>query len=190
VNPLHHDGEPLAVPVQARNALHMDVTLGAVLAIVGVLLGQVAAHLFSRRSAAAANDWARSERLHQERIAAYAALAGSLATYRRGMLDRAFAKVQAPRDPAYEDLLRESRRSRDSAQQALYLVELLCDRPEVVRAARVAYYSMDEFVEINGREEIDAARNLTRATIQRFVSTARDTISPVPAEGAESGPAV
>lgn len=155
----------------------MDVILGGPLAIAGALLGQVTAHLFSRRSAAAANDWARSERLHQERITAYSALAGSLATYRRAMLDRAFANVKVPRDPAFEDFLWESQRCRDSAQQDLYLVELLCDQPEVVQAAQVAYRSMDKLAEIDEQSEIAVPRDFTRATIKAFVRAARATIN-------------
>lgn len=162
--------------VTTRNALHMDVLIGAGVAVVVALLSQVTAHVLARRNAAAANDWERGERLHQERVAAYSALAGSLATYRRAMLDRATAKVKVPPGPAFEDLLRESRRSRDSALQALYLVELLCDRPEVVKAAHRAYDSMNVLAHADDTSTVESGREHTRATIGIFVKTARDTI--------------
>ncbi|RPF21341.1 hypothetical protein [Myceligenerans xiligouense] len=154
----------------------MDVIVGGLLAIIASLVGQAVAHRFARRNAAAANQWAREEKLRQERVSAYSEFAGALTTYRRAMLDRAFSVVEDRDRPDVEQLRRESRRSRDNTLQALYLVELLADRSEVVDAAQTAYYSMERFLGVEDRDGTENIRNHTRATIQSFVRTARTTI--------------
>ncbi|MBE1876628.1 hypothetical protein [Myceligenerans pegani] len=153
----------------------MDVILGGVLAIIASLVGQAVAHRFTRRNAAAANQWAREEKLRQERVAAYSEFAGALTTYRRAMLDRAFARVKDPHDPGVEEHRRLSHRSRDTALQSLYLVELLADRQEVIEAAQAAYHSMEKFLDVQDRDEAESIRTFTRTTIRSFVGTARTT---------------
>jgi hypothetical protein len=159
----------------------MDLIIGGALAIAGGLLGQVVAYFFGRRNAVEANTWNRNEKLRQERIVAYSEFAGAVNAYRRAMIDRAFATIGSSHVTELEDLESESRRSRDIALRYLYLVELLCDDPDVAKAAQDSYYAMDSFVNVRKDDDVEATRNHTRRLIRRFVRSARNTIDLGPA---------
>lgn len=63
----------------------MTAVLGSVVAVVGTLLGSFTTYWFQRRTARKTEDLARSERLRQERMSAYADCAAAMSDLSRGL---------------------------------------------------------------------------------------------------------
>ncbi|MER5182012.1 hypothetical protein ABT009_27260 [Streptomyces sp. NPDC002896] len=62
----------------------MQVVATSVIAVLGTLLSSALTYVFQRRNAERSEQFARNERLRQERIDAYCAFGGAPADYRRG----------------------------------------------------------------------------------------------------------
>ena len=61
----------------------MDAELTAAIAVAGTLLGSAVTYLFQQRVAQRAEAFSQSERLRQERLAAYSAFAEAIMVYRQ-----------------------------------------------------------------------------------------------------------
>lgn len=68
----------------------MEAVVASVVAVIGTLLGSGITHFFQSRAAERSEQFARAERLRQERIDAYCAYAGALLDYRRVLVHRWF----------------------------------------------------------------------------------------------------
>ncbi|MCF4119703.1 hypothetical protein L1785_21085 [Antribacter sp. KLBMP9083] len=156
----------------------MELIATSVVAVLGTLLGAAFTHAFQRRAVKEANDLARGEKLRQERVEAYSSFGGALANYRRSQLDRWYTTHRDAADPDLDQLQREARRRRDAALEALFRVQLLTDAPEVVTAGFEAFDAMDLFARARSREEVEKARDTTRALMHTFVQVAKQQLEP------------
>ncbi|MCQ4210281.1 hypothetical protein [Streptomyces longispororuber] len=153
----------------------MVVVVTSVIAVLGTLLGAGLSHLLQSRTAARAEEFTLRERLRQERIDAYCAFGGALANYRRGQLDRWFARqadrANDPADP--HELRREAQRLRAAAMEALFRVELLTDAPSLIALGREALDAVDGIPRAADRTELAGARHASRTLMHDFVAASR-----------------
>ena len=151
--------------------------VAAAVAVVGTLLGVLLQHRFQRQNVIEAGEVARLEKLRQERLLACAEYAGALAQYRRGQIDRWYARYQRDGSSVPEHD-HEVRRQRDIAQQALFRLQLLSDSEEIVRQAESLFVSMNGFKPASSRHEVEAVRDSTHARIREFVCAAGRDLDP------------
>lgn len=143
----------------------------AIIAVVGTLLGSLAGFFFQRRNAVEASRRDRTEKLRQERVAAYSAYGGALAVYRRCQLDRWFA--HRDQRPDAGDTVRESRRLRDAAREAFFRVQLLAGSTEVIHAGQRAMEAMDQISDAADGEALAMIRDRTYAVMEELMELAR-----------------
>ncbi|MGD6751621.1 hypothetical protein [Streptomyces sp. BH105] len=158
----------------------MIVVATSVIAVLGTLLGAALSHVLQSRTAARGQDFARAERLRQERIDAYCACGGALANYRRGQLDRWFPQhVDRPGETAdVHELRREAQRLRTAAMEAMFRVELLTEAPALTTLAREAMASVDRIPAAADREELRVVRDESRGLIHQFIAASRPHVLP------------
>ncbi|GAA3866826.1 hypothetical protein GCM10022227_25360 [Streptomyces sedi] len=147
----------------------------SLIAVLGTLLGSSLTYVFQRRTASRAERFTRDERLRQERIDAYCAFGGALASYRRGQLDLWFAR-HADRLGEGETphaLRRETQRLRTAALEAMFRSELLSEGAELEDVGREALKEIDRIAETGSRDELEAARRVSRAGIYEYVRVSR-----------------
>ncbi|MFZ3557111.1 MULTISPECIES: hypothetical protein [unclassified Streptomyces] len=158
----------------------MIVVATSVIAVLGTLLGAALSHVLQSRTAARGQDFARAERLRQERIDAYCACGGALANYRRGQLDRWFPQhVDRPGETAdVHELRREAQRLRTAAMEAMFRVELLTEAPALTALAREAMASVDRIPAADDREELRVVRDESRGLIHQFIAASRPHVLP------------
>ncbi|MFD7293144.1 hypothetical protein ACFV9W_07615 [Streptomyces sp. NPDC059897] len=158
----------------------MIVVATSVIAVLGTLLGAGLSHVLQGRTAARGQDFARAERLRQERIDAYCAFGGALANYRRGQLDRWFPEhVDRPGETAdVHELRREAQRLRTAAMEAMFRVELLTEAPALTALAREAMASVDRVLTAGDREELRVVRDESRGLIHQFIAASRPHVLP------------
>ncbi|MFJ9180500.1 hypothetical protein [Streptomyces sp. NPDC102360] len=158
----------------------MIVVATSVIAVLGTLLGAGLSHVLQSRTAARGQDFARAERLRQERIDAYCAFGGALANYRRGQLDRWFPEhVDRPGETAdVHELRREAFRLRASAMEAMFRVELLTASPSLTALAQEAMASVDRIPAAGDREELRVVRDQSRGLMHDFIAASRPHVNP------------
>jgi hypothetical protein len=76
----------------------VDVLLASVTAVVGTLLGSTSTYVFQQLTASRAEDFARAERLRQERVTAYSVFAGTITDLLRGVIAIWFRQHSAVAD--------------------------------------------------------------------------------------------
>ncbi|MET8471020.1 hypothetical protein ABZY90_07110 [Streptomyces sp. NPDC006422] len=158
----------------------MVVVITSVIAVLGTLLGAGLSHVLQSRTAARGQDFARAERLRQERIDAYCAFGGALANYRRGQLDYWFPRHDRRPDDStgVHELRREAQRLRAVAMEALFRVELLTDAPALVTLGREALEAVATITTAADREELAGLRERSRTLIHDFVTASRPHVLP------------
>ncbi|MEB8342754.1 hypothetical protein [Streptomyces endophyticus] len=159
----------------------MIVVATSVIAVLGTLLGATLSHVLQSRTAARGQDFARAERLRQERIDAYCAFGGALANYRRGQLDRWFPEhVDRPGETAdVHELRREAYRLRAAAMEAMFRVELLTESPPLTALAQDAMASVDRITTADDREELRVIRDESRGLMHEFIAASRPHVNTV-----------
>ncbi|WP_030746003.1 hypothetical protein [Streptomyces griseus] len=147
----------------------MDVAL---IAVAGTLLGVIATHWFQGRATLRTAALHRGELLRQERITTYSAFAGAVVDYRHSQNDRWFRAVEEPGSEEAEESRYASYRQRNTARQALFRVQLVCDDPELRKLAEAAFEETHCMHEAVGTE--DRARRSDRAkdALARFIAAA------------------
>ncbi|GAA2634171.1 hypothetical protein GCM10009863_58090 [Streptomyces axinellae] len=150
-------------------------------AVGGTLLGAVVTHVFQRLAARRGEQFARSEALRQERIAAYSSFAATVEEYRHGQAARWYRKQEAPDGPggrggpsdeAFLAARDGAHHLRTVTRQALYRVKLLTDDRMVVLAAERAYRCTRDISTAQSRTEHKTLDSDARRAIEAFISDA------------------
>ncbi|MEU8785498.1 hypothetical protein [Streptomyces sp. NPDC048637] len=145
--------------------------MASVVAVVGTLLGSGITHVFQRRAADRSEQFARAERLRQERIDAYCAYAGALLEYRRILVHRWFVLHEGDRCGEDTPELREEvYKTRYSAQEAMFRAQMVTDDPEIVDRSEQVMSATTELHRARDRETLTALRATTRQGIRDFVA--------------------
>ena len=149
----------------------MEATIASVIAVCGTLLGSTVTYLFQHRGAERAERFARSERLRQERMAAYGAFAGAMTELRRSVITLWFRRQ---RDPGGSDTvaaaLLDADRFGAAADHARFRVQLIAGEPALVALADAAFEPVDAIRQAADRNELLAHEHRANETIAAFIA--------------------
>lgn len=153
----------------------MEAVVASVVAVIGTLLGSSVTHVFQRRTTERSEEFARAERLRQERIDAYCAYAGALLDYRRVLVHRWFVLNEEERcDEDSPELREEMYKTRYTAQEAMFRAQMVSDDPEILDRTEQVMAAVTELHWVRDRDALDDTRAATRQGIRDFVAaTAR-----------------
>ncbi|MEU5018494.1 hypothetical protein AB0G60_13890 [Streptomyces angustmyceticus] len=153
----------------------MEAVVASVVAVVGTLLGSGVTHFFQSRAAERSEQFARAERLRQERIDAYCAYAGALLDYRRVLVHRWFVLHEEDRcDEDSPELREEVYKTRYTAQEAMFRAQMVTDDPRILERSEQVMAETTELHWAPDREALTALRATTRQGIRDFIAaTAR-----------------
>ncbi|WP_030981116.1 hypothetical protein [Streptomyces sp. NRRL S-1813] len=153
----------------------MEAVVASVVAVIGTLLGSGITHFFQSRAAGRSEQFARAERLRQERIDAYCAYAGALLDYRRVLVHRWFVLHEEGRcDEDSPELREEVYKTRYTAQEAMFRAQMVTDDAEILERSEQVMSSTTELHWARDQEALTALRTTTRQGIRDFIAaTAR-----------------
>ncbi|MGW7022292.1 hypothetical protein ACWGGS_23535 [Streptomyces decoyicus] len=153
----------------------MEAVVASVVAVIGTLLGSGITHFFQSRAAGRSEQFARAERLRQERIDAYCAYAGALLDYRRVLVHRWFVLHEEGRcDEDSPELREEVYKTRYTAQEAMFRAQMVTDDAEILERSEQVMSTTTELHWARDQEALTALRTTTRQGIRDFIAaTAR-----------------
>ncbi|MEV5121521.1 hypothetical protein AB0K49_01705 [Streptomyces decoyicus] len=153
----------------------MEAVVASVVAVIGTLLGSGITHFFQSRAAGRSEEFARAERLRQERIDAYCAYAGALLDYRRVLVHRWFVLHEEGRcDEDSPELREEVYKTRYTAQEAMFRAQMVTDDAEILERSEQVMSATTELHWARDQEALTALRTTTRQGIRDFIAaTAR-----------------
>ncbi|GAA2103408.1 hypothetical protein GCM10009801_78330 [Streptomyces albiaxialis] len=151
----------------------METVIASAIAVLGTLFGAGLTHVFQLRAAARTEEFARNERLRQERLDAYSAYAGALVNYRRAVVHRWYCEHEDPPPSDPDEAKVRTYDLRSAAQEALFRVRMLTDDAVVRERAEAAFGGIEVMHRSGDREVLDRRRGETRAAIDAFVDAAR-----------------
>ncbi|UXX94384.1 hypothetical protein N7U49_24055 [Streptomyces sp. AD2-2] len=148
----------------------METIIASGIAVLGTLLGSGITLAFQQRTTVRSHEFARSERLRQERLDAYSVYAGALLNYRRCLVHLWFCEHEQP-PPEDADAVRiRAYDLRSNAQEALFRVQMLTDDEALSTTAEEVLADITMLPKADNRVEFDALRVRTRDAISRLVS--------------------
>ncbi|GAA2366412.1 hypothetical protein [Streptomyces cuspidosporus] len=150
----------------------MEAVLASVIAVLGTVLGSGVTHAFQRRSADRSEQFARTERLRQERIDAYCAYAGALLNYRRVLVQRWFVQHENRPDEDTPELREHVYELRYAAQEAMFRAQMLSDDPALVELSERLLAHVTELHHAGDRDRLDELRERSRQGVRDFIAAA------------------
>ncbi|MEU5716618.1 hypothetical protein AB0G71_12645 [Streptomyces sp. NPDC020403] len=150
----------------------MEAIIASAIAVLGTLLGAGITLSFQQRTAVKGHQFARAERLRQERLDAYSAYAGSLINYRRCLVHLWFCLHEHPHEDPGEVRIR-AYDLRSIAQESLFRAQLLTDDATLSQDAEAVLAKVTELYKVDSREELDERRSGTRDGIRHLVMAAK-----------------
>ncbi|MEU1665824.1 hypothetical protein ACI2L4_17700 [Streptomyces sparsogenes] len=150
----------------------MEAVLASVIAVLGTVLGSGVTHAFQRRSADRSEQFARTERLRQERIDAYCAYAGALLNYRRVLVQRWFVQHENRPDEDTPELREHVYELRYAAQEAMFRAQMLSDDPALVELSERLLAHVTELHHAEDRDRLNEIRERSRQGVRDFIAAA------------------
>jgi hypothetical protein len=150
----------------------MSGVFTSLIAVLGTLLGSIVTYTFQRRTTQRAEQFARHERLRQERMSAYTAFADAAMEYRHEELTRWLHTHGELTDPTQEKTWREQGRTRATAWQARYRVQLLTDDSTLVQRADKIIDAIANIHHAKNSADLQNHDTRTRKAIEDFVQAA------------------
>ncbi|MFD0165204.1 hypothetical protein ACFVJH_13765 [Streptomyces decoyicus] len=149
----------------------MEAVVASVVAVIGTLLGSGITHFFQNRAAERSEQFARAERLRQERIDAYCAYAGALLDYRRVLVHRWFVLHEEGRcDEDSPELREEVYKTRYAAQEAMFRAQMVTDDAGILERSEQVMSATTELHWARDQETLTALRTTTRQGIRDFIA--------------------
>ncbi|MCU7826602.1 hypothetical protein [Kitasatospora sp. DSM 101779] len=151
----------------------MDTVFAGLVAVLGTLVGSVSTHLFQRRTARRAETAARTERLRQERLAAYSEFAAAANELKRGLITAWFRRRDEPRDEAaHRAAQTEADRLGALAETARFRLHLVADDPGVNRLAATVLGATAGLHRAADRQQIIRLEREFEAAVDAFLAAA------------------
>ena len=155
----------------------VDVLFASMIAVAGTLLGSTTTYIFQRLTAGRAEEFARNERLRQERLAAYSAYAGAITGLRQGVIAVWLRKHDDHRDAERIAALRaEADRLGAAADHALFRVQLVAGDPALVTSADAAREPIDAIFGAADLPELRQHETQCQEIIKAFIAAAGDQV--------------
>ncbi|MFF6991001.1 hypothetical protein [Streptomyces sp. NPDC010273] len=151
----------------------METIIASGIAVLGTLLGSGITLAFQQRTTDRSHEFARREKLRQERLDAYSVYAGALLNYRRCLVHLWFCEHEQP-PPEDADAVRiRAYDLRSNAQEALFRVQMLTNDEAMSTTAEEVLADITMLPKADNRVEFDALRVRTRDAISRLVGQSK-----------------
>jgi hypothetical protein len=155
----------------------MDALFASIVAVAGTLLGSTTTYVFQRLTAGRAEEFARSEQLRQERLAAYSAFAGAVTQLRQAVIAVWFRQHRDHPDPEGVYALRaEADRLGAVADHARFRVQMVARDPDLVRQADAVFEPIDAIVEAADLAKLKEHETRCQELVKAFIATAGDQV--------------
>ncbi|MGR3871364.1 hypothetical protein ACUXZZ_22630 [Streptomyces graminifolii] len=147
----------------------METIIASAIAVLGTLLGSGITLAFQQRTTDRSHEFARREKLRQERLDAYSVYAGALLNYRRCLVHLWFCEHEQP-PPEDADAVRiRAYDLRSNAQEALFRVQMLTSDEALSTTAEEVLADITMLPKADNRVDLDALRVRTRDAISGLV---------------------
>jgi hypothetical protein len=148
--------------------------LASAIAVAGTLLGSATTYMFQRFTAGRAEEFARDERLRQERLAAYSAFAGAITALRQKVIDLWFSQHGDHREPKDVAALQaEADRLGAAADHARFRVQLVAEDSGLVTCAEDAFKPITAIGRAADLSELKEHEDRCQEMISAFIEAAR-----------------
>ncbi|MFC9638069.1 hypothetical protein ACFTZF_05870 [Streptomyces mirabilis] len=151
----------------------METIIASAIAVLGTLLGSGITLAFQQRTTDRSHQFARREKLRQERLDAYSIYAGALINYRRCLVHLWFCEHEQPPPEDPDSVRIRAYDLRSSAQEALFRVQMLTDDATLGQTAEAVLADITELTKTETRSQLDQRRVQTRDDISRLVRAAK-----------------
>ncbi|KPI21048.1 hypothetical protein ACFZDP_23460 [Streptomyces mirabilis] len=151
----------------------METIIASAIAVLGTLLGSGITLAFQQRTTDRSHQFARREKLRQERLDAYSIYAGALINYRRCLVHLWFCEHEQPPPEDPDSVRIRAYDLRSSAQEALFRVQMLTDDATLGQTAEVVLADITALTKTETRSQLDQRRVQTRDDISRLVRAAK-----------------
>ncbi|MEU1449978.1 MULTISPECIES: hypothetical protein [Streptomyces] len=151
----------------------METIIASAIAVLGTLLGSGITLAFQQRTTDRSHQFARREKLRQERLDAYSIYAGALINYRRCLVHLWFCEHEQPPPEDPDSVRIRAYDLRSSAQEALFRVQMLTDDATLGQTAEVVLADITALTKTETRSQLDQRRVQTRDDIGRLVRAAK-----------------
>ncbi|WP_433179327.1 hypothetical protein [Actinoallomurus sp. CA-150999] len=150
----------------------MGGALTSLVAVAGTLLGSALTYFFQRRTAGRAEQFARDERLRQERVSAYSMFAEAVMEYRHEELQVWLHRHGELTHPLPEPFEVEQGRLRSLALRARYRVQLLAEEPRLIELANQSLDAVADIHRAKDATELMEHGERTEERVRDFVRAA------------------
>ncbi|MET7722263.1 hypothetical protein [Streptomyces mirabilis] len=151
----------------------METIIASAIAVLGTLLGSGITLAFQQRTTDRSHQFARREKLRQERLDAYSIYAGALINYRRCLVHLWFCEHEQPPPEDPDSVRIRAYDLRSSAQEALFRVQMLTDDATLGQTAEAVLADITALTKTETRSQLDRRRVQTRDDISRLVRAAK-----------------
>jgi hypothetical protein len=151
----------------------VETIIASAIAVLGTLLGSGITLAFQQRTTDRSHQFARREKLRQERLDAYSLYAGALINYRRCLVHLWFCEHEQPPPEDPDSVRIRAYDLRSSAQEALFRVQMLTDDATLGQTAEVVLADITALTKTETRSQLDQRRVQTRDDISRLVRAAK-----------------
>jgi hypothetical protein len=150
----------------------MQTLFAGLIAILGTLLGSTTSFLFQRRSADRAEEFARAERLRQERLMAYSAYAGAITELKRGIIGCWFRRRDTPGSAAYLEARAECDQLGAAAEQTQFRMRLISEDPALAALADAAFATIGAIDRATDNDQLAERETQCLKTLNAFIAHA------------------
>jgi hypothetical protein len=151
----------------------VETIIASAIAVLGTLLGSGITLAFQQRTTDRSHQFARREKLRQERLDAYSLYAGALINYRRCLVHLWFCEHEQPPPEDPDSVRIRAYDLRSSAQEALFRVQMLTDDATLGQTAEAVLADITALTKTETRTQLDQRRVQTRDDISRLVRAAK-----------------
>jgi hypothetical protein len=151
----------------------VETIIASAIAVLGTLLGSGITLAFQQRTTDRSHQFARREKLRQERLDAYSIYAGALINYRRCLVHLWFCEHEQPPPEDPDSVRIRAYDLRSSAQEALFRVQMLTDDATLGQTAEAVLADITALTKTETRSQLDQRRVQTRDDIGRLVRAAK-----------------
>jgi MoxR-like ATPase len=150
----------------------MQALVTSLIAVAGTLLGSMTSFLFQRRSADRTEEFARAERLRQERLTAYSAYAGAVTELKRGVVNLWFRRQEDPDGAEYVLARAECDRLGAAAEHAQFRMRLITEDPDLAALADAAFAAIDSISRATGQAQLAESETMCLDALNVFIAEA------------------
>ena len=164
--------------------MSMQGAVTAVIAVAGTLLGSAITYLFQRMNAQRAETFSFQQQLRSERMIVYSDFAQVVKDYQRAQDSWWFRNREDPKSKDAYDAFVKALDLGSSVQHALFRVELVADRSELIEKAQHAYRLVNKLREASTKADLGSREDTAEEALGDFIALAKRDIQMTASRGA------